>query len=762
VRILFIAPLPPPRTGHSIASRVLLDELRQRHDVDLVDLSRDSGHDGRVTPRRLSAVARLLVDVWRKRGRADVVYLTISESLAGNVKDLCIYLLCAGRLRRMVVHLHGGTIGRALFDRRPILRRINRFFVSRLAGVVVTGPSHAAIFDGMIDRSRVYVVANCAQEDLFVAPDAVDAKFDRPDPLRVVYISAMTELKGCEELADAALRLPPATRERVRIQFAGRFETGAQREAFLRRIQGSPQIEYVGEADDQQKARLFGDAHVFCLPTKHLEGQPIAILEAYASGCVVVTTCPSGIRDVFAPGVNGFEIRPSSADAIRQVLEDVIADPGPLRVIARLNAETARAHYHRDLFTRKLGRVIESAAGTPGSRRAADSVKNVLLFVGFLGLGLVLAELGLTLLSRIGAIPQYRSLSAIVVRHDVLGYALPRHVYEDTDENGYRNPSVPPSAEIVVLGDSQSYGYNALSRESWPKQLERMSGHSVYNMAVGGHGPAQYYHLLEQAFSLKPKLIIVGFYIGNDVNDACAVFGLKYWQDFAKTHQVAVDGCDPIFGGLRTSKGEDEQTLSQLRRSVRYSNLLMLLKQVPAIRDFVSRRRDLKVVEQHPNQAWAVTLNTGAQHIFSLDAPERYDGQGPPWAATATEVSKWFLTEIRNKAAANNVNLLVVLIPNKADVFVDYFTSNRRAMPVGFSSIIAYDTRVRERLKAHLATLGVPTVDALPMMAAHAADTAPQVYFGYLEDHPTRVGYQAIAEAVLPAIPPLLSVRQSP
>ena len=42
MKILFIAPLPPPITGHSIVSKALLDELDKDNELVSVNLSKDS------------------------------------------------------------------------------------------------------------------------------------------------------------------------------------------------------------------------------------------------------------------------------------------------------------------------------------------------------------------------------------------------------------------------------------------------------------------------------------------------------------------------------------------------------------------------------------------------------------------------------------------------------------------------------------------------------------------------------------------------
>ncbi|MGH7900884.1 MAG: hypothetical protein ACRENZ_04030, partial [Thermodesulfobacteriota bacterium] len=56
------------------------------------------------------------------------------------------------------------------------------------------------------------------------------------------------------------------------------------------------------------------------------------------------------------------------------------------------------------------------------------------------------------------------------------------------DRLGYRNKSVPDTAEIVAIGDSHTYGISARASESWPGALGRMTGKKVYNVSLGGYG----------------------------------------------------------------------------------------------------------------------------------------------------------------------------------------------------------------------------------------------------------------------------------
>jgi hypothetical protein len=81
----------------------------------------------------------------------------------------------------------------------------------------------------------------------------------------------------------------------------------------------------------------------------------------------------------------------------------------------------------------------------------------------------------------------------------------------------------------VVLGDSQTHGNNASREKAWPQQLAAYTGSSTYQMAYGGWGPPQYRALVDDALALKPKIVIVALYAGNDLLDSVRfVYALDY------------------------------------------------------------------------------------------------------------------------------------------------------------------------------------------------------------------------------------------
>lgn len=104
--------------------------------------------------------------------------------------------------------------------------------------------------------------------------------------------------------------------------------------------------------------------------------------------------------------------------------------------------------------------------------------------------------------------------------HDALGFVLRGNPHcTDNDARGYRNRRALSEAEIVTLGDSWTYGAGVASDAAWPHVLSKRLNRQVYNMGVPGTGPLQSHEVLTQALQLHPKVVIFGFYFGNDLLD---------------------------------------------------------------------------------------------------------------------------------------------------------------------------------------------------------------------------------------------------
>ena len=102
---------------------------------------------------------------------------------------------------------------------------------------------------------------------------------------------------------------------------------------------------------------------MLCLPTCLSEGQPISILEAYAAGCVVITTDRGGIRDVFQDGINGFQIEAHSVESVKRGFVRCLSDHCDLMTIAMANCEEARLKYRTSRYSSSIKQILDHAGG---------------------------------------------------------------------------------------------------------------------------------------------------------------------------------------------------------------------------------------------------------------------------------------------------------------------------------------------------------------------------------------------------------------
>lgn len=363
MKILFIAPLPPPITGHSLAAKILLYELVKHNQVEVVDFKKDILKQGVSSVNRIVQIFQIHKEIWHKKKDADVIYLTISQSIPGNIKDLITYAICFKILSRMIIHLHGGGIRRLIFDRYRIFYHLNKFFLKRIGGAVVLGKSLISIFEAMVPQDRIYVVPNFAEDYLLLDPKKIKKKFLKTNPLRILFLSNLIPGKGYEELINAYMTLEDDLKKNIRIDFAGGFESKDHKKKFLDRIKDTIALHYHGIVSNGKKKELFSNSHLFCLPTYYYyEGQPISVLEAYASGCVVITTDHGGISDIFENGVNGFEVRKKSTISIKRKIEQILKKPGQLLPMALSNREIVYDKYRTSTHCSSLLKIFENIA----------------------------------------------------------------------------------------------------------------------------------------------------------------------------------------------------------------------------------------------------------------------------------------------------------------------------------------------------------------------------------------------------------------
>ncbi|EEV5007440.1 glycosyltransferase family 4 protein, partial [Escherichia coli] len=287
----------------------------------------------------------------------DLIYFTPAESKMGSYKDQLIYLFMFAKLKKMYIHLHGGAGMKKLLEKdKSLIFKLNKYFISRLAGVIVLGERLKSIYNGIIESDKIYAVENFSQDYLFIRQSELKLKFNNRNKIKILFLSNLLPGKGYIELLKSADFLDDSC---VEFHFAGGFEDEQAKKIFLEAINLKNNIFYHGIVSGDEKRNLLIKSDIFCLPTYYpYEGQPISILEAYAAGCVVLTTNHSGIFDVFEPWRNGIEVDKKSTSDLVNAINYFNSNREEIRKIAINNIVDARKKYRLKHHLEKMMTVL--------------------------------------------------------------------------------------------------------------------------------------------------------------------------------------------------------------------------------------------------------------------------------------------------------------------------------------------------------------------------------------------------------------------
>lgn len=332
-----------------------------------------------------------------------------------------------------------------------------------------------------------------------------------------------------------------------------------------------------------------------------------------------------------------------------------------------------------------------------------------------------------------------------IMNDPVLGVRI-RPYSAGHDSWGYRNKSVPEKADIVAIGDSQTYGVSARSRSSWPSMLQEITGKTVYNLSLPGYDPVDYYYLMQtEAFGLNPTVIIAGFYLGNDLSEAYRnVYSRNHWERLRKADFIPEKNIELKSAESITVKETKNRFLGSLRGWLAHHSILYRITTfyVADIVKFAGNRNkdinnDVTIFED---------MGTGMRTAFTpstrfgaLDTSDQRIQEG-------MRISLEVFSMMKKSCEQKKIRFIVLLIPTKESVFAGYIENKTELKnSTVINELIVKERRVNELIKAEFNKQGVSFIESLGPLSKGAGEK--QIY-PYFDGHPNGNGYRIIAETV--------------
>jgi len=369
LEIAVVAPSRRILGGQAIQAERLLDSWRDDPDVrawlvpinpELPRLVRPLG--------RVKYVRTILTQLaywpllFRELRRADVVHVFSASYSSFLLAPLPAVLVAWILGKPIVLNYHSGEAPDHL-RRSAIARAVLR----RVDANVVPSAFLERVFTGF--ELHAEVVSNTVDVDQFA--------FRAREPLGPRLVST----RNLESLYNVECTLRAF--QRVQQQFPDATLTlvgaGSRRSALMQLAEelGLSHVHFVGAVRPQDIWRCYADADIY-VQTPDIDNMPLSILEAFASGCPVVSTDAGGVPAIVTDRTNGLLVPCGDAEAAAHCVIELLESPELARAIAS-NARAACDAYRwstvRPSWLAVYRRVAKRGAlGEPRDYDAASAI----------------------------------------------------------------------------------------------------------------------------------------------------------------------------------------------------------------------------------------------------------------------------------------------------------------------------------------------------------------------------------------------------
>ncbi len=366
-KVLALAPLPPPYSGPEISSEILFSRPLDRVRVELINISVKRGKSDRgfLTAGALARYSRIYLSYLLRLmlGRPDGIYLPITATRMGWIRDLSILYPAHILGKKTILHMRGGHFHFFYRMLDGAFRKRVRGALARASVIIVQSPSLMRQFDGIVSLEKLRILPNP------YPPDFERIEFRR-DRIRVLFVGLFSAAKGYHDLVDVAREIL-RWREDVEFVFLGTPIRG-EKNIFYNQLTGEPipwrpfvrlqhpGARYIASAYGRQKLRLYEECSIFVLPS-YSEGFSMAVLEGMVSACAVITSRVGAMVDIIEHGRTGVLINPGDRKSLREWLVRLIEDEKLRREMGMRAREYALRHFSPEKVRRQMEEIFLEA-----------------------------------------------------------------------------------------------------------------------------------------------------------------------------------------------------------------------------------------------------------------------------------------------------------------------------------------------------------------------------------------------------------------
>ncbi|WP_100610468.1 glycosyltransferase family 4 protein [Confluentibacter lentus] len=308
-KVLLIGPIPEPTTGVSLANKVIIEniEISGNFKIEYINTAYPKFEEihGSFSFKKIYFFIKVNFLAY-KVFRNDIIYITPGQTFFGVLKYLIFILISKLFKKELILHIHGNYLDKQYELLKGIKKKIFFKILNLTNKGIVLSKSLIGNLTPFLHAEHIYILNNFVEDNLIDYSINPSQKKDTKI-LNIIYVSNLMKEKGIFDLLDAFI-LMNKRGIAFKAKIAGNIDENS-RELLNEYLSKLKNVDYCGVVKGKEKLDLYNWGNIFILPTYYkMEGQPIAILEAMATGNVILTTKHAGISDVFIDGENGYYV----------------------------------------------------------------------------------------------------------------------------------------------------------------------------------------------------------------------------------------------------------------------------------------------------------------------------------------------------------------------------------------------------------------------------------------------------------------------
>jgi colanic acid/amylovoran biosynthesis glycosyltransferase len=195
-----------------------------------------------------------------------------------------------------------------------------------------------------------------------------ERKTDAQKPFTLTAVGRFVEKKGLEYAIRAIAHIRSVNKDlNIRLQIVGDGPLKPVLQSLTEELKLQEEVLFLGRMPHLEISKTLNMSDAFMLPSVtaqngDMEGIPVSLMEAMASGVPVISTRHSGIPELIEHEVNGLLADERDYVGLAKVIERTLADPESSKVRARAARATIEARFNNEALQDELDKMVRHLA----------------------------------------------------------------------------------------------------------------------------------------------------------------------------------------------------------------------------------------------------------------------------------------------------------------------------------------------------------------------------------------------------------------